>query len=77
MKSEKYIEDCLKTLTLDMPGTKTRLSDDSTIHMLHAVRGMATEAGELVDMLKKYVFFCNTCCSFKIISNQSGKERHG
>ncbi|MFW2369109.1 MAG: nucleoside triphosphate pyrophosphohydrolase family protein [Desulforhopalus sp.] len=55
--SELYIKDCLKTLSMDMSKIKNRLNVDYTIHMLHAVMGMATEAGELLDMLKKHIFY--------------------
>jgi hypothetical protein len=56
-RGEKYIHGCLRTLSADMPAIKERLSDESTIHLLHAATGMVTEAGELLDMLKKHIFY--------------------
>jgi hypothetical protein len=57
MDSEKYIEGVLKTESKDMEAIRGRLADDQTIRMLHAAMGMATEAGELVDMMKKHIFY--------------------
>lgn len=55
--SENYVAEALRT---DCPITDTlvaRISNPETIRLLHAAMGMATEAGELVDMLKKHIFY--------------------
>jgi hypothetical protein len=57
MKSNKYIEDVLKTLSNDYDAISKRLEDKDTIDMLHAATRMVTEAGELMDMLKKHIFY--------------------
>jgi NTP pyrophosphatase (non-canonical NTP hydrolase) len=56
MSGEKYIEDVLATLSCDYERIRRRLNND-TIDLLHAAIGMATEAGELLDMLKKHIFY--------------------
>ena len=57
MKSDKYIEAVLETLSNDYEAISKRLKDPDTIDMLHAAMGMVTEAGELLDMLKKHIFY--------------------
>lgn len=36
---------------------RQRLSDPRTLRLLHAAMGLATEAGEFVDALKKHIFY--------------------
>ena len=57
MDSEKYLKDVLITLSADMEAIGKRLKNPSTVHLLHAVMGMSTESGELLDMVKKHVFY--------------------
>lgn len=44
-----YIDEAFKTLSLEM--------HDFDRHMLHAAIGIATESGELLDALKKSIFY--------------------
>lgn len=55
--SEKYIEDCMRTLSSDYKTIAKRLSNPETIDLLHAAMGMVTEAGEIMDMMKRHVFY--------------------
>jgi len=57
MKSETYIENVKKTLSSDIPAIKSRLEKEEMIHMLHAAMGLVTESAELLDMLKKHIFY--------------------
>ncbi len=57
MNSEEYIEQVVSTESNDWETIKERISDDNILRMLHAVIGMSTEAGELLDVLKKYIFY--------------------
>ena len=57
MKPEKYIMKVLTTVSNDYGKIKERLRDESTIDLLHAAIGMVTESGELLDMLKKHIFY--------------------
>ncbi len=50
----KYAVDTEPT---DYSGAIERLSDPRTIRLLHAAMGLATEAGEFVDALKKHIFY--------------------
>lgn len=57
MHSGNYVEGVLRT---DCPITEeliSRISNPETIRLLHAAMGMATEAAELIDMLKKHLFY--------------------
>lgn len=55
--SSNYVENVLRT---DAPVTDEllkRLIEPQTVRLLHAAMGMSTEAGELLDMLKKHIFY--------------------
>jgi len=52
-----YIEKAMRTNAgNDWPLSRI-LQDESTIDLLHACLGIATEAGELIDPIKKAVFY--------------------
>lgn len=57
MNIKDYDKNVLKTVSGDIPAIKERITDESTLHMLHAAIGMCTEASELLDMLKKHIFY--------------------
>jgi len=57
MKSEEYIKNVLKTASGDYEAIGKRLDNRSTIDLLHAAMGMVTESTELLDMLKKHIFY--------------------
>jgi|DEB0MinimDraft_6_1074348.scaffolds.fasta_scaffold55822_3 NTP pyrophosphatase (non-canonical NTP hydrolase) len=56
-KDDKYIEDCLVTETNDFEGISSRLENRNTVRLLHAGLGVATEAAEIADILKKHVYY--------------------
>jgi len=55
--SDNYVENAIKTESVDFDKIKDRLSNKDTIRLLHAAMGASTEAGEFVDMLKKHIFY--------------------
>lgn len=55
--SEKYREGVLATESNDFEEIRARMGDIDTIRMLHAAIGICTEAGELIDPLKKHAFY--------------------
>jgi NTP pyrophosphatase (non-canonical NTP hydrolase) len=57
MHSKDYIELAKKTESNDHRPIVERLSKDATVRLLHAAMGVSTEAGELLDAMKKYVFY--------------------
>ncbi len=57
MISKEYIELAKKTESNDHGPIIERLSRDATVRILHAAMGVSTEAGELLDAVKKYVFY--------------------
>lgn len=57
MKSSEYIDEVLKTESTDFVSVAERLSCIAHMRLLHATMGISTEAGELLDAVKKYVFY--------------------
>jgi NTP pyrophosphatase (non-canonical NTP hydrolase) len=56
MDIQDYQKACLTTESNDFPAIKGRVTDEN-IRLLHAGIGLATEAGEFLDALKKHVFY--------------------
>ena len=56
IESKEYVENVLKTESNDFDAIKERF-DPTIIRLLHGVMGMATEAGEMLDQLKKVLFY--------------------
>jgi NTP pyrophosphatase (non-canonical NTP hydrolase) len=52
-----FIKEALKTESPITPELINRLTKPRTIRLLHASMGMVTEAGELLDALKKFIFY--------------------
>jgi NTP pyrophosphatase (non-canonical NTP hydrolase) len=57
MHSKDYIELAKKTESNDHQPIVARLSQGRTVRLLHAAMGASTEAGELLDAVKKHVFY--------------------
>lgn len=57
MTSNEYVSEVLKTESCDMEPLKDRLQDEKTIRLLHAAIGLSTESGEVLDMLKKHIYY--------------------
>lgn len=57
MNPKDYIENVLRTESVDFEKILSRMTERGTVRLLHAGMGMATEAGEFVDALKKHVFY--------------------
>lgn len=57
MNSKDYIQDAIRTEATDFKAMDQRLGEDGTKRLLHAGIGMATEAGEFLDALKKHIFY--------------------
>lgn len=55
--SNNYIEHVLKTESPVTDEMITRISDPKVIRLLHASIGLATESGEILDMIKKHIFY--------------------
>lgn len=53
---EHLVEDALRTEP-SYEGAIARLQDIRTVRLLHVAMGLATEAGEFVDQLKKHIFY--------------------
>ena len=57
MDTKLYKELVLKTESKDFEAISSRLKDNRTLRLLHGSCGIATEAGELLDALKKHIFY--------------------
>ena len=55
--SENYVEKAVRTENKDTEGIVQRISDPTVLRLLHSAMGLATEAGEIVDQLKKHIFY--------------------
>jgi NTP pyrophosphatase (non-canonical NTP hydrolase) len=55
--SENYVQEVLRTESCDFEKITERLKDQRTIRLLHAWMGLETEVGELMDALKKHIFY--------------------
>jgi len=54
---DDYIRDAITTESIDFIGISDRIHSLRTIRLLHATMGLATEAGEALDALKKHIFY--------------------
>lgn len=57
MTPSEYVKNAIKTESNDFPAIAARLSDPTTIRLLHAFMGIGTEAGEINDALKKHLLY--------------------
>ena len=55
--NESYRDSVLRTELKDFTKAKERLSDDDAMRILHSAMGICTEAGELLDAVKKFIFY--------------------
>lgn len=55
--SKSYVSEALRTAPSDTTDASLRAGERTTIDLLHGAMGAATEAGELVDGLKKHIFY--------------------
>lgn len=55
-----YIKGVLSTENKDFAGVTSRLSTESSIRLLHGAVGIASESGELMDAVKKHIFYGKT-----------------
>jgi NTP pyrophosphatase (non-canonical NTP hydrolase) len=57
MNTKKYKEMVIKTESKDFELISSRLKDKRAIRLLHGACGVATEGGELLDAMKKHIFY--------------------
>jgi NTP pyrophosphatase (non-canonical NTP hydrolase) len=57
MKDKEYIQNALKTESIEFEAIKTRLTDTKAIRGLHAALGLVTESAEFADVFKKHLFY--------------------
>ena len=56
-KDTSYQEDALRTASCDYEAIESRLKGPKMINLLHSAIGLATEAAEALDMLKKHIYY--------------------
>lgn len=57
MDAKEYVRLATKTESCDWPSIQERTSNVFQLRTLHAAMGVCTEAGELMDALKKFIFY--------------------
>jgi len=57
MSNKQYVKDATVTESKDFDAIGARLANPENIRLLHAAIGLATEAGEVQDALKKHLFY--------------------
>lgn len=57
MQTDEYQQQALNTENQDWEGISQRLANPNIIRLLHGAIGVATEAGELLDALKKHIYY--------------------
>ena len=57
MSNKEYIDNCLVTENKDLSSIKNNLNSDTNIRLLHGCIGISTEAGELLDIIKKHIIY--------------------
>lgn len=57
MNTKEYVKNALKTESVNFAAIAQRLGAPENIRLLHAAIGLATEAGEIQDQLKKAIFY--------------------
>lgn len=57
MDSQDYINKAMKTESQDFEAVASRVGTRSMLRILHATMGVSTEAGELLDAVKKTLFY--------------------
>lgn len=57
MTTKEYIQNAIKTESRDFATIGMRLQSEENQRLLHGGIGLATEAGEFLDALKKHIFY--------------------
>jgi len=57
MDNKTYINDSERTETMDFGPIRRRLEKTDTIRIIHMAMGLVTEAAEIMDALKKHLFY--------------------
>ncbi len=57
MNQQEYVQNAVKTESRDHPQIAHRLGVPETQRLLHGAIGLATESGEMLDAVKKHVFY--------------------
>jgi NTP pyrophosphatase (non-canonical NTP hydrolase) len=68
---ENFISQAIVTESNDFPAIQMRLMNPRTIRLLHAAMGLMTEGAELLDALKKHIFYG------KVLDHVNIKEEAG
>ena len=57
MNSKEYIEQAKRTESVNFSDIAKRLNTPKMMRLLHGAMGVSTEAGELLDAIKKHVYY--------------------
>lgn len=57
MDGLQYVKNAVKTESKDWESISKRVGTTSALRLLHSAIGISTEAGELLDSLKKHIYY--------------------
>ena len=57
MTPEEYVREAMSTNLNEYASMRDRLVEYDTLKVLHAIMGIATESGELMDAMKKFLIY--------------------
>ncbi len=57
MNTENYVKNAVRTESREFDKIAERISSPGNIRLLHGGIGLATEAGEFLDALKKHIYY--------------------
>jgi len=57
MQDKEYIEKAVRTENKDISGISQRGNTEKNWRLVHAMMGISTESAELLDLLKKHIFY--------------------
>lgn len=60
MNNKEYVKNAIVTESNNFEAIGARVSQPENIRLMHAAIGLATEAGEIQDQLKKAIFYGKT-----------------
>lgn len=57
MNNQEYIKQAMTTENKDFASIISRLNNNATLRLLHAIAGLSTESNELLNALKAHIFY--------------------
>jgi NTP pyrophosphatase (non-canonical NTP hydrolase) len=72
MQSQDYISSAKKTESTDFAPIRERLSSEKMLRLLHGAIGVSTEAGEILDAVKKHAYYGKALDEVNLVEELGG-----